>query len=273
MHNTMNKEGRFGPLTQDISNAIHVILEKAYQNAETTVNVEYEIPEGFVRVPEETLATNSKGEVKSDMGEGIKTALSAALPACLTALAMAFNAPSVAVVLLSGAGGVAGSFIQNTWDGGTSQPELKNVDLERLTEKDLCVKVKVNEERRKQFMADSTAEADRLCQEISAYEKRMSSRYDVSVDRAFGEWIQSFLLYADKNPEDRKLQRLKDMLMDRLAIMGVHVYDEVLLNQEGCPDVPYPDYLIDRSAGGSYEAVDKPAVYTDRALLARGEIH
>lgn len=273
MRNEANEESRFGPLTQDISNAIYGILEKAYQNAETTVNVEYEIPEGFVRIPGETLEVTSKGEGKSDMGEGIKAALSAALPACLTALAMAFNAPSVAVVLLSGAGGVAGSFIQNTWDGGASQPELKNVDLERLTEKDLHVAVKVNEERREQLMADTAAEVDRLCREISAYENRMSSRYDVSVDRAFGEWIQSFLLYADKSPEDRKLQRLRDILMDRLAIMGIHVYDEVSLNPQGCPDVPYPDYLIDRSESGNYEAVDKPAVYTDRALLARGEIH
>ena len=153
-----------------------------------------------------------------------------------------------------------------------SDLELENLDLERLTKKDIQVELKIDSEKKEERLRASLADANRICREMSDFEEKMMKRSDVEINREFGEWIQEFVVYANKHSDDRKIQMMKESLLDRLTEMRIHVYDTVVLNEEGQPDVPFADYLIDRSNGETYTAVRKPAVYSDRALLARGEI-
>ena len=132
--------------------------------------------------------------------------------------------------------------------------------------------LKINTDQRDLLLERAKGDIDRLCADISLFEKRNKEKHDIQIDRNFGEWAQEFLMYADANPNDRQLQFLRDQFVARLAQMKIHVYDEVVLNSEGEPNTPHPDYLIDSREGESYEKVIRPAIYSDRSLLARGKI-
>lgn len=274
MNKNTESPKKFNPLTQDLYEAIEKIIQSIYENAASTVRPEYNIPEDFFRIPEknnESKKENLQFDSKSDT---VKQVLSTMIPAGLTAASVTFHAPGAVVVVLSGVGGFIGSFIQKEGkqDVNLSDLELENLDLERLTKKDIQVELKIDSEKKEERLRASLADANRICREMSDFEEKMMKRSDVEINREFGEWIQEFVVYANKHSDDRKIQMMKESLLDRLTEMRIHVYDTVVLNEEGQPDVPFADYLIDRSNGETYTAVRKPAVYSDRALLARGEI-
>ena len=272
------KTDNLSPLAQDANDAIKRTIENAYQNAQRAVFVDYEIPEGFIRIPKENVRAENRLAKKADgVNSGIKVALSAALPASLTALALAFQAPAVAVVILSSAGGIIDSFIQPAGKSDMklsdlSELQLETLSLEKLTKEDVRVTLETDGDKLEEAKRKSMEEADKLCRELSDFEETMRQRHDVAVDRTFGEWVQRFLIYVQDHSEDRELQIMKSTLIDRLEDMNISVYDELELDKDGHPAVPFPACLIDKSDGNGYEVVTKPAVYSDRQILARGVI-
>jgi len=270
-----NQNITYGPLTQEISDAVNRIIIAAYENAVSAVVPSCTVPEGYVKIPDAVPDMKSDKTNPVDVEDIIKMALSAALPAGLAALVLALHAPAAAVAVMSGAGGVAGSFIQkagNSQNLRLADPELQELNSEKLTADDIAVSLSVDPKKKKALIQESLNNLAKLYTEIASYEDKISKMHDISLDRSFGEWIQNFIMYVKRNPEDRKLQRMKDELIDRLEDMRIHVYDEVVLNDAGMPDVPIRDYLLDNHKGSTYEKVVRPAVYSDKALLARGVI-
>lgn len=272
------KEMRLGPLGHDIYDSVTEIVNQIIENADDIVSANCDIPEGYVHIPRNsTEDKNNHFNESKDFSDKIKWGLSAALPAALTALASVFSAPTAVVVVLSGAGGVAGSFIQNTAnsdDVRLKDLELKEVNLDELTADDIRIYLSVDEKKKQALVDESQRKINALCSEVSAYEMKMNEKHDIALDKAFGEWVQNFLIYADSHPDDRKLGLMRDELITRLARMKIHVYDEVKLREDGKPDVPIQDYLIDsrEREEDNYEKVIRPAVYSDQSILARGEI-
>lgn len=126
-------------------------------------------------------------------------------------------------------------------------------------------------EKRRQAIEDSMREAERVLNYVSRYEAERDKGYDITLDRRFGEWAQSFLVQT-ADSDDRTMIRLHDSLLNRLADMKIHVYDDLVLNDDGTLKVPHQDYLIDAREGEDYREVVQPALYTDRGLLARGKV-
>lgn len=269
------KELQLGSFGHDVLDEVNGIVTQVLEKADTIVSAECDIPEGYVRIPDKFPEKEMRLRESTDRTDKVKMALSAVLPAGLTALASAFNAPAAVVVILSGAGGVAGSFIQNTADVHSmrmSDLDLQELNLDQLTVSDIRVRTVVDEQKKQDLKDAAQGKIDLLCSEIVEYETKMNDRHDIAVDKTFGEWVQGFLMYADSRPDDRRLQLMRDELINRLARMKIHVYDEIVLDKDGRPNVPIQDYLIDSREGEGYEKLLKPAVYSDRSLLARGEI-
>ncbi len=253
------KLGAFG---RDVSEAVEGIINHAYEDIESFVQVELTVPKGYVKLPDEAQAITKKPDTVQDK---FCTALAAAIPAAVAAAGMALNASAVTVVLLAGGGGAAGTFIQKS-------SKAAPVNLEPLTSGDIPVHIVVNQEKLKNAKQESLKELERLERRVGCFEAKHNEMHDISMDRGFGEWAQQFLVYAAKNPQDRELQALMGSFMQRLSAMGLQVYDEVRLKEDGTPDVPIQHYLIDSRENGEYTEVVRPAVYSDKSLLARGEI-
>ena len=131
--------------------------------------------------------------------------------------------------------------------------------------------ISVNAEQRRQAMERSLEELERILNYVDQREAERDKGYDITMDRRFGEWVQAFLTRT-RGCDDRTMARLRDGLLDRLADMKIHVYDELILDESGRPEVPFADYLIDAREDESYHELVQPAVYSDRALLARGKL-
>lgn len=253
------KLGAFG---RDVSEAVEEIINHAYEDIESVVHAELTIPKGYVKLPDETVTITKKTNTMQDK---LCTALAAAIPAAMTAVGAALNAPAVAVVLLAGGGGTTGAFIQKS-------NKATPVELEPLTHENISAHIIVNQEKLKNAKQESLKKLERLKLRVGNFEAKHNEMHDISLDRGFGEWAQQFLVYAAKNPEDYELQALMGRFMQRLSAMGLQVYDEVRLKEDGTPDVPIQHYLIDSKKGEEYTEVVRPAIYSDKSLLARGEI-
>lgn len=253
------KLGAFG---RDVSESVADIIDHAYENAVQVVQAEITIPKGYMRIPDETVAFRKK---TNTMQDNLCIALSAAIPAALTAAGVALNAPAVTVVLLAGGGGIAGTFIQKS-------SKAMPVDLDPLREEDISVRIVVDPEKLEGAKLESFKALENLERRVSSFESKAADVHDITLDRRFGEWIQQFMLYADRRPDDQDVQSLLGMLMPRLAAMGIEVYDDVRLNDDGMPDVPIQDYLFDNRKGEEYTEVVRPAIYSDKGILAKGEI-
>lgn len=275
MENMTTKD--FGPITRDIYNAVSEILTSTCNQSISIIDSSCSIPDGFVKIPSNTPRSKELSANTNEVADMVKDALCAVLPAGLSALALAFNAPTVAVVVMTGAGGVASSFIQRTGNPSNmtfSELQLENIDLERLSPDKIGIHIEINQNKKQELLAEANSKLEKICSEISAYEEKNNSKADVEINQEFGEWVQKFLLFADSNPDDRKLQNIRSALISCLASMNISVYDEVQLRDDGTPDVPIQDYLYDKRENSEtdYKKVTRPAVYSKRALLARGEI-
>lgn len=262
-----NAPEKLGPLARDVSDAMRGIVENALESAAAALEVRCQVPEGFVR-PEAKPGEPAKQGRKPG---ALSVVLSAAVPAVLAASGVVLNLPVAAVAALSGVGGVLGGCANRTGGAG-DKSGAKKTQGASLKSEDVSVRIVVNEEKKRAMLESAMEKIGALSSEISGYEQKMQSRHDIAIDTGFGEWVQQFLLYADGRPDDRKLQRMRDELVAKLRRMKIHVYDEVRLGESGKPDVPVQDYLIDSREGAAYTRVTVPAVYSDRAVLARGEI-
>lgn len=259
---TFQQSVKLGAFGRNVSEAAEGIINRAYEDIESIVNAELTIPKGYVKLPDETVTIAKKTNTMQDK---LCTALAAAIPAAMTAVGLVLNAPTVAVVLLASGGGATGAFIQKN-------NKATPVELKPLTCKDIPVHITVNQEKLKNAKQESLKELEQLKLQVGNFEAKHNEMHDISMDRGFGEWAQQFLVYAAKNPEDNELQALMGMFMQRLSAMGLQVYDEVRLKEDGTPDVPIQHYLIDSKKGEEYTEVVRPAIYSDKSLLARGEI-
>lgn len=76
--------------------------------------------------------------------------------------------------------------------------------------------------------------------------------------RPSAQWIQKFYVYAVRHGEERSIQAMKEELTDLLASMGITVYDEIILNEMGLPDLPDENYYIDEREGENFTRVKRP---------------
>ena len=271
------KEIPIGALAHDVRDAIYSIITRAYADSVNVVSTKCEIPDGYVRLETErepkTPTYSSQPDVAKLLQDSIPSALFSSI---LVTLGLAIDAPALALISLSGGGAVIGSLLQkkNSYARKSEDFQLQELQVSELHEEDVSIKLTIDPEKLNACLKEANREIEELCSSISRFEYDSNQKPDVSIDRNFGEWVQKFLVYVDSKPDDRKLQLLRDLLIDRLASLNINVYDEVIINDDGKPDVPFPDYLLDSRAEGQeqYEKVLRPAVFSSRSLLARGEI-
>lgn len=231
-----------------------------------------------------------ESESSIDKNHMVSMGVSASLPGILTSVSLLMGWPVGITVGLAFLGGIGGAVSQI--------PGLKNKndDFSKIKPDESSIKESENEtdnktamlmscissylkEKQKEIhiLENKVANAELIKNDVCHVPQVQETKpvdpdgYDITIDTKFGEWAQRFLMLANKS-EDRAIARLGDELVTRLATMKIKVYDEPILNSEGKPDVPFFDYLIDESNGEEYTEVVKPVIYSDRSLLARGEI-
>jgi hypothetical protein len=98
--------------------------------------------------------------------------------------------------------------------------------------------------------------------------------FDVSDSTSFGEWVQAFVDYANKYPENNDWRILKCSLVSQLRMKGIVVYDTLLKNPDGTQNVPDRDSFKDErpSDDSEYVRVCHAVVYSRRRVLALGEL-
>lgn len=98
--------------------------------------------------------------------------------------------------------------------------------------------------------------------------------FDVTDSKSFAEWIQKFVDHANRNPDSRALNLLKEELVSKLLTMGISVYDELTYDAKGEPLLPDRDsYRDERPADADkFSTVRHAIVSSRRRLLAPGEL-
>lgn len=264
MANTENEyvsTGEYGILSREISAEIAELVENVMKQTMKAATAEIKMPEKPM-LAEQEVPKNSgfpEGEVM------LEKTIKAALPAILTAIGIGLGANPVILVLLAGGGGVFSAQI-----GKNEEVTMQPVSV--FDPESLKAEVAWDQEALDQTKQMARERIDTLKAPISALEKKYNEINDISLNCGFGEWIQQFLLYCDSKLEDQQLRMLRNMLISQLACMKISVYDTLKLNAEGKPDVPYLNYLMDKRREEAYTEVTVPAVYSDKAILARGEV-
>ena len=255
---------------------VNDLFDRAFANASESIRVKIEVPEGFVHMPKTQLGRVKTSQISGISSDILNKAASFLLPAGLVFLGNFLGANAVVLTILAGVGGVVSTFIGKT-SSETSSDSSENFQPENLKPEDVKAKVSMDEDKKEKFLAIARQEIEKLSEEISDFENAANARHDIAKDRKFGDWVQRFLIFADKHSEDRAIQKLRDNLVEVLATMRIYVYDNVKLQEEGTPDVYRDDYfredyLIDNRTGKTYTRVSRPAVYSNETFLARGEI-
>lgn len=119
---------------------------------------------------------------------------------------------------------------------------------------------------------DSQKMLQALVDYLSSCDEDADLGFDVTKDKAFGEWIQKFVNYVNRNPGNNTLYALKEEMISKLSAMGITVYDELLIDDNGVLILPDPDYYDDARTGTDFTKVNRAVVYSRRRLLVRGEI-
>lgn len=267
-------ELQYGPLARSVYERMVEIIAQLTEKFPDTVDTNVTIPDNFVELSG-NCAQESASKFHVNTESLVDSGLSAALTAVLTSLASALNSPAAVIILLSATGSATSSYIQNVRKARRTQDEklkIEQTDLKKLSSEDVGVHITINNDKRGELTSEAFLKIEHLCKEISDYENKIQDIHDVAVDKQFGEWIQRYFVYASGHTDDMQLQNLKYELINCLANMKIRVYDELLLNEKGEPDVPIADYIIDNRTSDSYEQIKKPAVYSNKMILARGEI-
>lgn len=305
----MSYEQELSPLGRKVSDVLKNIVRRAVNSAGETITHQIDVPEDFVKVSEpqnfSCLTENVRDINDSQLFYGQNSSYYFNQEECylwsndettfigvrsisqntrdfieifsefIKVMNEYYAAARVVILLMNDKDEIVKALSQNN-----SDKSLKEFQPKKLQTEDVSVKTLIDEEKKNLTITQYEQEIERLCQEISAFERDWDSaknRYNVATDRSFGEWLQRFLIFAEKNSNDRKIQRLHDDLFAVLAPMGIKVYDDAALKEkrlkaDGTPDVPVKEYLIDNRQGTSYNRVSRPAIYSDEQILARGEI-
>lgn len=275
----MSNENRLTYMGSRIVEKVEEVVERAYSSAAKAVKVEVEVPKGFVRATDQP-ATNATKVVNSSaqsgvIGKVLPIILSTVLPAGLAFVGLQFNSILVAVVL-AGVGGLISRMIPLPVHEEVLQADPVSNDApppQPLRREDIKFQAGVDDTAKVAFLSEIRDEVLKLGLDISDFETKAKSKNDIGLNQNFGEWAQRFIMYAHASP-DKRLQRICDAFINQLETMDITVYDELILNSEGKPDVPSPfrDYLFDARQGQEFTKVERPAIYSDRQVLAKGKV-
>lgn len=283
----MSNENRLTYLGSRIVEKVEEFVERAYSSAAKAVKVEVEVPKGFVRATNQP-ATNATKVGKSSaqsgvVGEVLPIALSTFLPAGLAFAGWQVNSnfvdsslvdSNLVAVVLAGIGGLISRMIPLPVHEEFVQADSVPDDAplpQPLRHEDIKFRASFDDTAKAKFLAEVREEILKLGLDISDFEANTKSKHDIGLNQSFGEWAQRFIMYADASV-DKKLQRIRDTFVSQLEMMGIKVYDELILDSKGKPAVPYQSYLIDGRQDKEYTKVERPAIYSDRQILARGKV-
>lgn len=243
----MEKEHHLGLLGRQVAELAENMINHSYENSlqaiKSSIAQQQEKQPAIIPVK------------KNKAAQGVKMAASAALPAAFCMIGISLAAPAAAIGAVTLAGGIGSVLLMRD----TERAENYNKSFE------------LDEVIFKSVRENSYKELRSLLNYVASYEADVAEGYDITTDRQFGEWLQKFLIFAAQS-EDRKIGRMYDDLITKLAAMKITVYDELVLNDNGEPDIPCLEYFVDKREDGAYHKVTKPAIYTKRGILARGEI-
>lgn len=251
-------EKNAGIFTRQLFELASEAMERAIANGQASVTAKIDgadAPQKYAAEP-------------SSSGTGaLRAAACGLIPGAVCAVCAGTRLPAMAAVILTALGGVGGTALAHRLDRRKppeAETETEPVEPPKAT-------TEVDEAKAAQARREKDEDLQKLVDHAYAFEQSVSEAHDVTLDRKFGEWAQSFLVHT-AHSEDRSLLRLRDELLNRLACMKIHVYDELTLNEDGEPDVPYPDYLIDAREDGRYHELVRPLLYSDKGILARGKV-
>lgn len=285
----MSNENRLTYLGSRIVEKVEEFVERAYSSAAKAVKVEVEVPKGFVRATNQP-ATNATKVGKSSaqsgvVGKVLPIVLSTVLPAGLAFAGWQINSnfvdsslvdSNLVAVVLAGVGGLISRMIPLPFHEEVVQADSvpNNAPLlQSLRREDIKFQASVDDTAKAAFLSEIRDEVLKLGLDISDFEAKGKSKNAIDLNQNFGEWAQRFIMYAYAS-SDKRLQRICDAFVNQLETMGITVYDELVLNSEGKPDVPSPfrDYLFDARQGKDFTKVERPAIYSDRQVLAKGKV-
>lgn len=250
----MGQERKLGVLGRQVSELVEDIINHSYESLSKVIKTE-------VETEDNTTDVNPAMGDTFQYDKWVRPVVSSLLPTALCVGSAALKAPAAMVGILTLAGSIGSTMIMK------AQKDVGKTDIPAAGK----VRVSIDEDALAQARDESKKKLQRLLNYIVSYEEDNAEGYDVTTDRKFGEWLQKFLIYSSQS-DDRKIGRMQDELITRLAAMKIMVYDEPVLDENGLPDIPHLDYLIDRRTDETYHEVTKPAIYTRKGLLARGEI-
>lgn len=284
----MPNENRLTYLGSRTVEKVEEFVERAYSSAAKAVKVEIKVPKGFVRATDQP-ATNATKVGKSSaqsgvVGEVLPIVLSTVLPAGLAFAGWQINSnfvdsslvdSNLVAVVLAGVGGLISRMIPLPFHEEVVQADSVPNDAppQPLRREDIKFRAVVDDSAKAAFLSEVRNEILKLGLDIYDFRENPPSAPDINLNRNFGEWAQRFIMYADASA-DKRLQRIRDAFVNQLEMMGITVYDELILNSEGTPDVPSPfrDYLFDARQGKDFTKVERPAIYSDEQILARGTV-
>lgn len=204
-----------------------------------------------------------QGTNRRNMFQNAAIAVGALLPAVSYIGCVLLKASTIVTGIVMGISGVGSSLI--FWRIFAAPAKIEHVDMA------LNAYVEIDRVKREEAKKRSRNEMNQLIKYIEKYEREQAAGHDITVDRKFAEWVQKFCLFASQS-DDRELYYLKESLLDRLACMDICVYDELILKEDGTPDVPFDDYLIDAREDEIYHEIVCPLIYSNKGLLARGKV-
>ena len=243
------------------------LVNCAYASGVKSAIVKIQVPEGFIRenVREKIIAppTPTTSMLKK-IGAGI-------IPAVGATIGGLFRS-GILTAVLAGVGGVLSTLILTRKNENAEVAVSAAPAPQKLCREDIKFSTVADAEAEAKFTAKISGEIDNLAQQISDFERAANSRPDIGLNQSFGEWAQHFIMYADANPGDRKLQRLRDDFVTQLLTMKITVYDELILKADGTPDTPLEGYVLYDPTIKIFTKVERPAIYSERQLLARGKI-
>lgn len=261
----MPNENRLTYLGSRVVEKTNELIDRAYSAAVKGFKVEVNVPKGFVRASNQTADDVQKS---ADQSDTFRKILSAILPAGLAFVGLQFDS-NVATIVLAGLGGFISRIIPLPFQEETTEsPEPTSQPLRR---EDIKFRSVVDDSAKLAFLSEVRDEVLKVGLDISDFETAMNSKHDICLNQSFGEWAQNFIVHADAS-NDKRLKRIRDAFVGQLEMMGIKVYDELIFDNTGKPAVPFQDYLIDGRQGEEYTKVERPAIYSDRQILARGKV-
>ena len=263
---------------RNIEEKIMELVNRTYNNATKSVKVNVKVPEGFVSEPVQESQVKALSNKKFEI---IAKLASIIFPAVLAFLGLVLQEEfllksNAVVIFLAGVGGILGTFIP-TFQNKNSAEDLSRASRPKLLREDIKTQVVADDEAESKFLLEIRPEIETLVKNLSAVpnvEIVRNLQPDDLFRQSFGEWAQRFIIYADSQPDNRKIQRMRDDFIAELQLMGVIVYDELDLDAEGKPNVPRPveDYLIFDPTIQNFTKLERPAIYSDNRIFVRGKI-